>query len=174
SDSQISFGQTGDIRNYINNFIKYQWYKNGSPISGATFNRYTLAVPLPGDNGSQFYCAVRSVGLADGSGNTIWSNSANATLTVVTNAPHLLYAAIYTNSNLIPFSGSVTTYVTLSFDSPMDPALLSQASTYTLGGGLTIQSIMINSNDFRSVVLVVSGTPTFPFSVTLNSNVSGY
>jgi len=30
---------------------------------------YTLAVPLPSDNGSLFYCTVRSIGLADGSGN---------------------------------------------------------------------------------------------------------
>ena len=81
--------------------------------------------------------------------------------------------ALLKSITVFPFTGVSTTYVTLAFDAPMDPGLLSQPSTYTLGGGLTIVGITINSNDFRSVMLAVTGTPTFPFSVTINPNVSG-
>jgi len=174
TDSQISVGTTGDIRNSITTFLKYQWYKNGTAVPNGTSSALTLSNPLPLDNGSTVYCQVRSIGLGDGAGNAVWSNSASATLTVVTNTPHLLYSGVYTNDNFIPFGGSSTIFVTLSFDGPMDPVLLSQPSTYTLGGGLTITSITVNSNDYRSVLLTVTGTPTFPFSITINGNVSGY
>jgi PA14 domain-containing protein len=174
TDSQISVGTTGDIRNSLNTYLMYQWYKNGTAIAGGTGSALTLSNPLPSDNGSTIYCQVRSIGLGDGAGNAVWSNSQPATLSVTTNTPHLLYSAVYTNDNYMAFGGPETIFVTLSFDTPMDPVLLSQPSTYTLGSGLTITGITINSNDYRSVMLAVTGTPTFPFSITINGNVSGF
>ena len=173
TDSQISFGQPGDIRNFTGALMKYQWYKNGQAIAGATTSRYTEQMVLPSEAGAQFYCSIRSIGLGDSSGNPVWSNSAPATLAITTNAPHLLFAAFYTNANWTPFTGMATNYVTVVFDSVMDPVLLSQVSSYSIGGGLTIVGVAINSNDLRSASLIVTGTPTFPLSVTVSANLVG-
>ena len=58
--------------------ISYQWYKNGSLISGATNFAYTYIPPL-GDNGATFNChATNTIGAT-----TYVTNSASATLTVI-------------------------------------------------------------------------------------------
>ncbi len=172
TDSVIPVGPETDWRNSFNNFLIYQWYKNGTPVVGATASTYKIPVVLPSDNGSQIYCSVRALGFADGSGNAIWTNTQPATLTVVTNVPTLLYGAYYANSNYLAFGGDVTNYITLAFSEPMDPTALSQSSTYTLGGGVTLLGIMINSNDFRSVALAVAGSPTLPFNVSVSSSLA--
>ena len=174
TDSQTSIGTVNDGTPAGWPYVTFQWQKNGVDIPGAINGTYTLSSPFrPSDNGAVFTCKLRALGYADNSLNRIWSNSTPAVLTVITNTPNFVYSAIYTNSNVQWFTGLPATFVTLSFDSPMDPGLLSQASTYALGGGLTIVSVNVNSNDYRSVTLEVDGTPAFPFSVTLNSNVSG-
>jgi hypothetical protein len=174
TDSQISIGTVTDGTPAGWPYVTFQWQKNGVDIPGAITGTYSLSSPfLPSDNGAVFTCKLRALGYADNLLNPIWSNSAPATLTVVTNTPNLVYAALYTNSNVVPWLGGSLTYVTLAFDSPMDPVLLGQASTYTLGGGLTIVSVNVNTNNYRSVTLEVSGNPTFPFTVQINSNVSG-
>jgi hypothetical protein len=174
TDSQTSIGTVNDGTPATWPYVTFQWQKNGVDIPGAINGTYRLSSPFPAsDNGAVFTCKLRALGYADNSLNPLWSNSAPAVLTVATNTPNFLYSAVYTNNNVLPFLGVSATYVTLAFDSPMDPGLLSQASTYTLGGGLTIVSVNVNSNNYRTVTLEVSGTPTFPFSVTLNSNVSG-
>ena len=38
--------------------LTYQWYKNGSIISGATDSLYTTPATVPGDNGSTFFVEV--------------------------------------------------------------------------------------------------------------------
>ncbi len=176
TDSQTPIGITGDVRPFIGNwnYMTFQWQKNGVDIPGATGSQLTLSSPfLPSDNGAVFTCKMRALGYADDSLNPIWSNSAPATLTVITNTPNFVYSLYYTNNSYVPFVGQAYTLVTVAFDSAMDPGLLSQPSTYVLGGGLTIDSVTVNSNDYRSVQLKVSGTPTFPFNVTINGNVSG-
>jgi hypothetical protein len=67
--------------NSRNNYVLYQWQRNGSDIPGATSQTLSHLV-LPGDNGVQFSCKIRSLGLVDNSLNRIWTNSAAATLTV--------------------------------------------------------------------------------------------
>jgi hypothetical protein len=59
----------------------YQWQRGGVDIPGATASTLTLMV-TPADNGAQFACKMRSLGLADNALNPIWTNSQPATLTV--------------------------------------------------------------------------------------------
>lgn len=173
TDSKTPVGPETDWRNSFNNFLIFQWYKNGTAVAGATASTFTIPEVLPSDNGAQIYCGVRALGYTNSAGNPAWANSLTATLTVTTNVPQLVYAAIYTNSNYTNFSGTASNYIVLAFSDPMDPAALSQMSTYTLGGGLTLLSVMVNSNDYRSVALAFSGTPTFPLNVSVSASLSG-
>jgi hypothetical protein len=169
TDSTVPVGPEGDWRPYFNNFLFFQWYKNGQAVTGANGPTYTIKEVLPSDNNSTIYAAMRALGYADNSGNALWTNSTAAVLTVITGAPpQLLYAAIYTNNTL----GNPVTYVTLDFSTPMDPVALNNQLNYVLGGGLSIQSIMVNSNNYKNVVLTVTGTPSYPFTVTVNNTVA--
>jgi PA14 domain len=166
TDSTVAIGGEGDWRPFFNNYLEFQWYKNGTPVLGATAAAFVIPQALPSDNGAQITCSMRALGYADGTGSPIWTNTSVAVLTVITGAPpQLLYAAIYTNNT----ANNPMTYVTLSFSSPMDPVALSNPANYVLGGGLSIQSITVNSNTYKNVVLIVTGTPSYPFTVTLNN-----
>jgi len=173
TDSTVPIGPETDWRPYFNNFLEFQWYKNTAPVAGATASTFSMPEVLPSDNGAQIYCTMRGLGYADSLGNVLWATSQVATLTVITSTPALLYASIYTNANYTNFGELATNYIVLAFSQPMDPTLLSQMSTYTLGGGLTLLDIFVNSNDFRSVALAVSGPVTFPLNVTVSSLLSG-
>ena len=153
---------------YTNTSLIYQWYKNGTAVAGATTSALVLPMALQGDNGAQVYCAVRALGYVDPIGNPRWTNSSRATLTVVATAPHLLYAAIYTNVNPVNFGNPPVTYVDLAFDLPMDPVAAGITAHYALSGGLIITSATINTNDYKSVELAVVGTPAFPCTVMVN------
>lgn len=83
TDSQLSVGSfLGNEQLHTNNFIIYQWQKNGVDIPGATARTLTYGPVLPSDNGVQFTCRIRALGYADNALNRLWSNSVPATLTV--------------------------------------------------------------------------------------------
>lgn len=168
TDSLVPIGSEGDWRPFFSNFLEFQWYKNGQPVAGATAPTLTLPMVLPDDNGAQITCHMRALGYADGSGNALWATSLPATLTVITGAPpQLLYSALYTNNT----GGIASTRLTLNFSSPMNPVTLLNPGNYVLGGGLSIvpDGITVNSNTYQNVTLTVTGTPTFPFTVTVNN-----
>ncbi len=163
SDSQTPAGTTGQFysgSNYLTfPLVTYQWYSNGVAISGATATSYTTPLVLPSNNGDQYVCAIRGLGYPT------WSNSLPATLTVITdtNPPTLVYGAVFTNINLLP----PVEYIDVTFNKRMDIASLGQMANYTIPGA-TVTGITINSNDFKSVQLTFSGTPTSPVSVQVN------
>ena len=64
------------------NPLLYQWYKNGSPIAGATSMTLSLGPLMPSDNGAQIYCTMRALGYANDALTPIWSNSLTATITI--------------------------------------------------------------------------------------------
>jgi hypothetical protein len=173
TDSIVPVGPEGDWRNSFNNFLFFQWYKNGTLIAGATASTLTLPMVLPSDNGSQIACQMRALGYADAGGNLLWTNSLPATLNVVTSAPpQLLYSGFFTNYGTTGNQGIPGVLsVSLHFSGPMDPVALSNPANYTLGGGLSIVpgGITVSSNGYRNVTLAVTGTPTFPLSVTVNN-----
>ncbi len=169
TDSTVPVGNEGDWRTQFNNFLFYQWYKNGQPIAGANASTLTLPNVLPSDNGSIIFAKMRALGYADGSGNALWTQSTLATLTVITSPPPtLVHSGYYTNyGTSIGSSGQPG--ITLHFSSPMDPTALLNPANYVLGGGLTIANILVNSNSYSSVTLLVNGTPTWPLSVAINN-----
>jgi hypothetical protein len=173
TDSKLPIGPEGDWRNYFNNFLTYQWYKNNVAIAGATSPTYSIPVVLPTDNGAQIYCTTRALGYADISGNVLWATSHVASLTVNISAPQMTYSSYYANSNYVNFGYDPTNYIIIAFSAPMDPNLLSQPSTYILPPGLTLLSILVNTNDYRSVALAVSGTITLPLNVQVSSSLAG-
>lgn len=170
SDSTVAVGTTGNPQNLWTNTTVYQWYRNGAAVAGATAPTYTISPVLPSD--SNVYCTTRALGYVDNSDNTLWltSSVANITVTGVV-APHLTYSAFYTNGNYVPFTGYVTNYITVTFDSPMDPTMLANVGNYTVGGGVSILGVVV-SPDNKSVSLMVSGVPSFPLNVTVSSSLT--
>ena len=147
--------------------------RNGTAVPGATHSSYTISQVLPSDAGAQFMCSLRSLGLVNASGVDAWTNSQTATISVVTNAPQLTYAAAYTNYNYTNFNWAATNYITLGFNSPIDPGLSSQMSSYTLPAGWTLLGVLVNSNDYRSVALAYSGSGALPIKVTVSPSLVG-
>jgi len=65
-----------------NNFLVYQWQKNGVDIPGANAATLEYGPVLPTESGTVFTCKIRALGYVDASQNPLWSNSTPATLTV--------------------------------------------------------------------------------------------
>jgi regulation of enolase protein 1 (concanavalin A-like superfamily) len=169
TDSTIPVGPEGDWSGSFNNFLMYQWYVNGVAVPGATSATYTIPELLPSFNGSSVVCKARALGYADVSGNPIWASTTAAVITVITNVPQLAYASYYANTNAVGFGYNLTNYIVVAFSTPMDPVALGQASTYILPAGLTILDVVVNTNDYKSAALAVSGNITLPITVKINS-----
>jgi hypothetical protein len=160
----IVVGDTGNPVPWFNNptYLKYQWYKNGTPIPGANSSSYTLSPILPSDNNAQIVCGIRALGYADNALNPVFSNSTPAVLTVVTDTvpPTISYAVTFANTNQPYF------VINITFSEWMDAATLGNLANYTIAG-VTITNISIASNN-RTVQLLVSSMPTLPLSITVN------
>jgi len=153
TDSKISIGDD------TSTFVMYQWYKNGSKITGATASSYTTPYLKNSDNGNSYVCAIRALGVAN------WSNSTPATVTVVadTNVPTVLFATFRTNDN----TGINAPVIDINFSKRMDLASLANIANYTVAGA-TIYTVFINSNSLQQVELVLSDYPTLPVTVTFS------
>jgi hypothetical protein len=174
SAPSILVGRTTDPRSLFPlspTNVTYQWYRNGTPISGATARSYTLVPILPSDNNAQFACGIRALGYADNSLNPIFSNSVPAVLTVITDTvpPTITYAATLQNTNpLAPLF-----VVDVTFSKWMDASTLTNPANYSVAGA-TITNIVIAANH-RTVELDLNQMPTLPVSVVVNGvkDVSG-
>ena len=151
TDSTISIDEN------TNNFVLYQWYRGGTAIPGATLSAYTTPLALPSDNGAIFSCAIRALGIAT------WSNSLNATLTVITDTvpPTITYAAYYTNN----ITGLYV--VDITFSKYMDATTLANMANYTVPGS-SIANLTIDTNNNRIVELTLNTPVTLPLSITVN------
>jgi hypothetical protein len=153
SDATLSVSPNGPPT--TNNFLIYQWYKNTVAIPGATAATLIIPEAMPGDNGAEFVCKIRALGLGDTIGNAIWSNSLPATLNVTTVPAAFKYAAYVPNEN----QGPGVAYVTLAFDKSMNVGTLMDTANYTLAGGLAkTGTILVNSNNNRQVAIEVTGS----------------
>ena len=167
SDSLLAIGSdscaASNNRDITNVFVQIQWQKNGVDIAGATGGTLNYGPVQLADNNAQFVAKLRCLGyVTDMTTQTpLWSNSTPAILSLPadTTPPTLSYAGYY--DDLI----WVAKVVTVSFSEVMDLASLASA-TYTIPG-VSVTSVLVNSNDYRSVRLVLSGAPTLPLNVTV-------
>ncbi len=107
-----------------------------------------------------------------------------ATPAVVAGTPAIAFASFYTNNNLTTGPAQM---IDIKFNKPMDPVSMGKASSYVLPAGLTITAVNVYANDssgvspgsdaiannYSSVLLTVTGTPTLPLAITVNG-VSDY
>ena len=164
----VWIGTTGNpgawLANPPTDSTQYQWYKNGTPIPGATGSSYTMPYVLPSDQGAQFFCALRALGYADDSLNPIYSNSVTAVLTVATDnvPPIIAYAAAFENTNQVPSQFVIN----VTFSEWMDATTLTNAANYSIAG-VTITNVSVAANN-RTVQLLVTQMPTLPLNVTVS------
>jgi len=167
TDSQIA---VGDIRangpgntEIANQFVFFQWFRNGTAIPGATASRYTLTGLRPTDNGAQFMCQMRSLGYGIAPNTRFWSNSLTATLSVTNDpaVPTITYAGYYVGTE--PFGAQ--NWISITFSIPMDPFTLTNIANYTVPGA-TVQQVVV-SPDGRRVQIAVDVLPTGTPTITV-------
>ena len=122
--------------------VSFQWYRNGSPIVGATNSAYQLASPLSADNG-----AVFSVALTNTVSNIVYSAiSSNAVLTVL---PDTIPPVITRVSNV----GS--TNVQITYSESVQASSATNVANYVFTNGLPVTGATLNA-DKQTVVLTTS------------------
>ncbi|MDB6033637.1 MAG: hypothetical protein JWM16_3975, partial [Verrucomicrobiales bacterium] len=133
----------------------FQWYLNGSPISGATNPTYSIpAVPI-GMSGAQFSVMAWN--------NTSSLMSSNAVLTVLKDFnPPLLQSAFAVSSNQI----------VVSFSKTVDPVSATNTGNYFLTNGigpsLLVQGATL-TNGTNLILVVASGSGTKPYVLVVNN-----
>lgn len=110
----------------------YQWFKNGSPLGGATRNPLSITGVITNDTGSYFVVASNSV-------NVVTSSVVTLTVLTDTNRPILVAADGTVSNNL----------VTVSFSESVLQSTATNIANYkitnTLGGTLTISSAVLQN-----------------------------
>lgn len=117
--------------------LSYQWFKDGTPIEGATAPAYSLEAVSAADAGLYTVEVVNRL-------NTVTSRAARLTVTADTQAPRLASLA----------GGG--TRVTAVFDEPLDPASAGAAANYTLDGGAKVLAAVPDAADARQVRLTTT------------------
>lgn len=131
--------------------LQYQWFKGVSSILNATNASYTIANPVLTDSGNY------QVTVTNPSGST---NSRTAALTVLAdNVPPAIIAVAASASQIV-----------VSFSAPVDAVTANVSGNYTLSGGLTVSSAVINPGDAAQVTLTTSSAMTLGtvYQLTVN------
>ncbi len=118
--------------------ITFQWLKDGFPITGATAATYTLPAVTTADAGDYV------VQISNPATTSLLSRTAKLVVQVDKIPPTLVSVAGTPNR------------VTVTFSEPVDPVTGGDKTHYGLGGGLTVNSAAISTDDAAVVVLTTS------------------
>lgn len=146
--------------------ISYQWYKNGTPVSGANSSSYTTPPTTSSDNGEQFVVVVSSK----------FGNLSSSTATLTVNAPAAVAPSIATqpiNQTVIvgqtaTFSVAVNGTTPLAYQWQKNGVAIAGAtsSSYTTPAATTTD----NASTFRVAVSNAAGNATSnAATLTVNS-----
>ena len=153
--SPVTFTVAAAVTNAPAGVLEYQWLRDGTDLPGATTSSYTLAAAsYASDNNAQFRVRITAAGIL--LANVLTSDLATLTVLPDTSAPVALatYAA-------------AVNFVTVAFDTPLDPTTGGDYTLYSLNGGATVDSVQLISGN-QVVVLNVTGltAPTYTLSFT--------
>ncbi len=129
--------------------VTYQWYKNGSPLPGATNQVLILPFVHPPDGGQFWFAATNAF-------NGVLSS--NATLTVIpdTVPPGLAGAYLTNDFNTIA----------LVFSEPLDPQSATNIANYSFSPSISVLSAQLVSSNL--VRLTISGfDPQLAYTITV-------
>jgi hypothetical protein len=130
----------------------YQWYRNGTPVAGATSINYTIPSAGMGDNGAVFTVVVNN--------NFSMAASTNATLTVTpdTIIPTVQGLAFYSNT------------ITLTFSKPMDTASMTNPANYVVKSQSgTVTDVTVSMLNSKQVTLNAAFVMNAPYTVEVSN-----
>ncbi len=164
--------------------MTYQWYKNGSAISGASGSTYAIPLALTADTGAKFLVVV-----SNGAGST---TSTNATLTVVPSnftTAQAIAQAKSTLSLLVNTKGSLGTSFWPTQGTTLQSDLAGANFDFTFYGRNlrwlrdSLHALMVSGGTSTSGVFdtgtytyssTFSGKKTYPYTITRTSNGYSY
>ena len=134
--------------------LQYQWYRDGSPITGANGPTYTIEPTIAGDNGATFSVQVAKVG------NTVTSRAASLTVRPDTHGP-LISQIISSYTNL--------STVIVRFNERVNESDAGDPFTFDKIGDISVLSSTLDPTDGRTITLVLVeplvAANTYPLSV---------
>ncbi len=136
-----------------------QWYKNSSPISGATNSTCFIAAAALADNTALFRMVATN--LANGIGYAVTSSPAMLTVIADTNPPVLVGAQALGLSR-----------VQVSFSERIKPATAANLANYSItgtGGGVSISSAALDASQSNVVLNVAAMTDGASYTLTVNN-----
>ena len=119
--------------------IRAQWFRNGTPISGATNSTYQLASSSPADSSSVFY-----VTLTNSITNTIFS--------VVEFQCGAHGVSRYESAGRVHVFNVGTTNVQVVYSKIVEAASATNAGNYVFTNGLPVANLLLNSNNLTVVL----------------------
>jgi len=129
----------------------YQWFRNGTAISGANSATYTTpTLTYAADNGAQYICVVSNL-------NKQVLTSSAATLSI---NPDFVAPTVASVASTMTFKQIVVT-----FSEPVQDATATALANYAVSGGLTIQSAAISAD--KKVVTLATTAQALDTAYTL-------
>lgn len=151
ANEPVQFNVIADTFSPYTTTVIYQWYKNGSPISGATGPSYSIDAANAADNGAKFKVLIAVPGLS------VTSDEATLTVNADTKKPTVF---------LVDGDDSLKSAV-VTFSEPVDAASAGTASNYAFNNGLTVSAASVISAN--KVKLTTSAqTENTAYTLTVN------